>query len=66
MKRMYVLQAAAVACLLHATPAWAQTASPPPFVPLHIPTPSGEVILPTENDKHAYDDYGYAALRRAA
>jgi enamine deaminase RidA (YjgF/YER057c/UK114 family) len=62
---MYVLQATALACLLHAMPAGAQTVSPPPFVPLHIPTASGEVILPTQNDKQAYDEYGYAALRRA-
>ena len=33
--------------------------------PLHISTPSGEVILPGPHDKDAYDQYGYAAVRRA-
>ncbi|HZX67479.1 MAG TPA: hypothetical protein VFE70_01290, partial [Candidatus Elarobacter sp.] len=43
----------------------AQTPSPAPFTPIHIPTPSGEVILPTAFDKQAYDEYGYAPIRRA-
>jgi len=33
--------------------------------PMKIPTPSGEVILPSEGDRHAYDSYRYAAARRA-
>jgi enamine deaminase RidA (YjgF/YER057c/UK114 family) len=64
MKRTNILQIV-LACALCAGPAAAQTVSPPPFVPLHIPTPSGEVILPTAFDKQAYDEYGYAAVRRA-
>jgi enamine deaminase RidA (YjgF/YER057c/UK114 family) len=36
-----------------------------PAPPIRIPTPSGEVILPGAFDKQAYDDYGYAAVRRA-
>ena len=44
---------------LGATSAAAQT------YPLRIPTPSGEVVLPTEGDKRAYDGYRYAAARRA-
>jgi enamine deaminase RidA (YjgF/YER057c/UK114 family) len=45
----------------------AQTASSPPVAtaPIHIPTNSGEVILPNAYDKDAYDKYGYAAVRRA-
>jgi enamine deaminase RidA (YjgF/YER057c/UK114 family) len=43
------------------------SAQPPPplAAPIRIPTPSGEVILPNAYDKQAYDDYGYAAVRRA-
>ncbi len=33
--------------------------------PLRIPTPSGEVVLPSEGDRRAYDTYRYAAARRA-
>lgn len=33
--------------------------------PLRIPTSNGEVILPGPRDKEAYDQYGYAAVRRA-
>jgi enamine deaminase RidA (YjgF/YER057c/UK114 family) len=41
--------------------------APPPLLaaPIHIPTHSGEVILPNAYDKQAYDDFGYAAVRRA-
>jgi enamine deaminase RidA (YjgF/YER057c/UK114 family) len=46
-----------------AAPAGAQTSAPTAAV--HIPTPSGEVILPSKYDKQAYDEYGYAAVRRA-
>jgi enamine deaminase RidA (YjgF/YER057c/UK114 family) len=52
--------------LLAATAA-AQIPSPPAAAatPIHIPTSSGEVILPNAYDKDAYDKYGYAAVRRA-
>ena len=45
--------------------AQAQTPPPVPFAPLHIPTRSGEVILPNAVDKQNYDEYGFAAVRRA-
>jgi enamine deaminase RidA (YjgF/YER057c/UK114 family) len=32
--------------------------------PQIIPAPHGAVILPTERDKQAYDEYRYAAVRR--
>ena len=55
-----------VAMALQAGVAAAQPAPPAPLAaPIHIPTPSGEVILPNAYDKQAYDDYGYAAVRRA-
>ena len=37
----------------------------PDAAAIHIPTPSGEVILPGPREKAAYDEYGYAAVRRA-
>jgi enamine deaminase RidA (YjgF/YER057c/UK114 family) len=48
-----------------ALPVFAQTVPSPEYTPLHIPTSSGEVILPNAFDKQAYDEYGYAAVRRA-
>ena len=50
---------------LSSSSALAQTTPPAPFTPLHIPTRSGEVILPNAVDKQSYDEYGYAAVRRA-
>jgi enamine deaminase RidA (YjgF/YER057c/UK114 family) len=35
-----------------------------PAFPMHIPTSSGEVVLPTERDKRSYDALRYAAARR--
>lgn len=32
--------------------------------PMIIPAPNGAVILPTEADKRAYDEYHYSAIRR--
>jgi enamine deaminase RidA (YjgF/YER057c/UK114 family) len=54
-----------LAAVLQAGAAAAQPAPTPLAAPIHIPTPSGEVILPNAYDKQAYDDYGYAAVRRA-
>jgi enamine deaminase RidA (YjgF/YER057c/UK114 family) len=39
--------------------------SSPDAAAVRIPTPSGEVILPGPREKAAYDEYGYAAVRRA-
>lgn len=36
-----------------------------PWTPAHIATRNGEVILPTSVDKQNYDEYGFAAVRRA-
>ena len=58
---------AALACLLFAGSAAAQTTPAPaaaPFEPLHIPAPGGEVILTSEGEKRAYDAYHYAQTRR--
>jgi enamine deaminase RidA (YjgF/YER057c/UK114 family) len=49
----------AAALALFAGAAQAQT------YPLHVPAAGGEVILPAEGDKRAYDAYRYAAVRRA-
>lgn len=46
-------------------PVLAMAAPAPVTPPIRIPTPSGEVILPSADEKEAYDDYGYAAVRRA-
>jgi enamine deaminase RidA (YjgF/YER057c/UK114 family) len=53
------------ACTLLAAPLPAQTVSPPPTTPKHIPTRGGEVILPTAVEQQNYQDYGFAAIRRA-
>jgi enamine deaminase RidA (YjgF/YER057c/UK114 family) len=42
----------------------AMLAAAQPAYPAHIPTSSGEVILPTERDRKSYDSYRYAAARR--
>src|SRR5579871_1753387 len=58
----------ALAALIAAASSSAQTpppAQPPAPAPVHIPTRSGEVILPTPVDKQNYDEYGFAAMRRA-
>lgn len=39
--------------------------APAPAAPIHIAAPGGEVILPTENDRRAYEHGGYAAVRRS-
>jgi enamine deaminase RidA (YjgF/YER057c/UK114 family) len=36
-----------------------------PTFPQRIPSAGGEVILPTQDDMHAYETYRYAAARRA-
>jgi len=56
---------AALAVALVAGTAAAQAPAPAAPAPLRIPTGDGEVILPTPADKQNYDDYGYAAIRRA-
>lgn len=50
---------ALAAGLLAASTAAAET------YPLHLPTPGGEVILPTERDRQAHDQNRYAAARRS-
>ena len=55
---------AAAAVVLLGAPVPAQTPAPP-WIPVHIATSSGEVILPTAADKQNYDEYGFAAVRRA-
>jgi enamine deaminase RidA (YjgF/YER057c/UK114 family) len=54
-----MLAAAAIASLTLAASAAEQT------FPMHIPSAGGEVILPTEDDLHSYENYRYAAARRA-
>jgi enamine deaminase RidA (YjgF/YER057c/UK114 family) len=56
-----------IALALIAAPVLAQNPAPapPPSAPLHIPTRNGEVILPAAVDKQNYDQYGFAAVRRA-
>ena len=57
----------AIALALITVPVLAQTPAPAqaPSTPMRIPTRNGEVILPTAADKQNYDQYGYAAVRRA-
>jgi enamine deaminase RidA (YjgF/YER057c/UK114 family) len=43
----------------------ARAEAPQPRYPQIIPAPHGAVILPTERDKRAYDEFRYAAARRA-
>jgi enamine deaminase RidA (YjgF/YER057c/UK114 family) len=54
----------AAATVLFAAPLLAQTPAAP-WTPAHIATRNGEVILPTSADKQNYDEYGFAAVRRA-
>jgi enamine deaminase RidA (YjgF/YER057c/UK114 family) len=49
-----------IACLACAASAHAAETS----YPLTLPAPHGAVILPTERDKQAHDEYRYAAVRR--
>ena len=56
--------------LLLLTPgtAFAQSGTAPPATatqPIRIPAPGGEVILPGERERTAYDRFGYAAARRS-
>jgi enamine deaminase RidA (YjgF/YER057c/UK114 family) len=53
----------AAAAVLFAELLFAQ--APAPWTPVHIPTHNGEVILPTAQDKQNFDEYGFAAVRRA-
>ena len=54
-----------IASALFVAPLSAQTVSPPASTPTRIPTRGGEVILPTIVEQQNYDDYGFAAIRRA-
>jgi len=54
-----------IAAALIAAPLSAQTVSPPGATPTHIPTRTGEVILPTKVEQQNYNDEGFAAIRRA-
>lgn len=65
MQRTVCKMMAALALAAAAGAASAQTPGPAAPSPLHIPTRDGEVIEPTANDKQNYDQYGYAAVRRA-
>ena len=49
-----------------AAPAAAQTSATPasPTWPMRIPSPGGEVILPSEGAKRSYDQIKYASSRR--
>lgn len=49
-----------VLCALVATPALAQET-----YPKRIPTPGGEVIIPSERHQKSYDEFKYAPARRA-
>jgi len=49
-----------VLCALIATPVLAQE-----VYPRKIPTPGGEVIIPSERHQKAYDEFKYAPARRA-
>jgi enamine deaminase RidA (YjgF/YER057c/UK114 family) len=65
---MIMQKICALAALFACAPLLAQTPPPaqqPASTPMHIPTRSGEVILPTAVDKQNYDEYGFAAVRRA-
>jgi enamine deaminase RidA (YjgF/YER057c/UK114 family) len=56
---------ALIASTLLVAPLSAQTDSPAASAPTHIPTRSGEVILPSAVEQQNYNDYGFAAIRRA-
>jgi enamine deaminase RidA (YjgF/YER057c/UK114 family) len=57
--RTFALTTAALASLSLAAPAAEQT------FPMRIPSAGGEVVLPTPDDLHSYENYRYAAARRA-
>lgn len=57
---MFRASFAAVAALLFSAGALAAEAK----WPVLIPAPDGEVVLASEGDKRAYDEYRYAAARR--
>lgn len=54
----------AVAQAPPAKPETAQAPTTKPEAPLHIPAAGGEVVIASENEKRAYDDYHYAPSRR--
>lgn len=55
---------AAIAAAAIAGSALAQPAPAPPFEPMRIPSPGGEVIITSAGEKAAYDSYTYAPARR--
>ncbi|PAX08154.1 Rid family hydrolase [Sphingomonas lenta] len=55
------MKAIAMAALLLAGPAAAQTAA----YPKRVPAPGGEVVIPSAGAERAYDEYHYAPARRA-
>lgn len=55
------MKAIAIAALLLAGPAAAQTAA----YPKRVPAPGGEVVIPSAGMERAYDQYHYAPARRA-
>lgn len=55
------MKAIAMATLLLAGPAAAQTAE----YPKRVPAPGGEVVIPSAGAERAYDQYHYAPARRA-
>jgi enamine deaminase RidA (YjgF/YER057c/UK114 family) len=55
---MLSMRSVMLAAVLFASPALAEQAQ-------HIPAAGGEVILPTAGDVEAYENYRYAAARRA-
>lgn len=56
------LSAALVLSVLIQSSAMAQT---PPTFPLRLPSPGGEVIIPSRGGQYAHDQVGYAPARRA-
>ena len=56
------LSAALVLSVLIQSSAMAQTA---PTFPLRLPSPGGEVIIPSRGGQYAHDQVGYAPARRA-
>jgi enamine deaminase RidA (YjgF/YER057c/UK114 family) len=68
MKRATLLTGSIFASLMIAAqPIAAQQApaTPPPFVPRHIPAPNGEVILASPADENSYKTYHFSGVRRA-
>jgi enamine deaminase RidA (YjgF/YER057c/UK114 family) len=52
---------ALAAALITSTLSTAALSAPPD----HIPSPGGEILLPTETDRQEYDQYHFAQVRRA-